>query len=65
MVLDRLLDSRSHGFLLDRDPLWRLQDSMRRFDDPARGKPVANIDAIEQPPPGHEKQETDNKGLLH
>jgi integrase len=42
-----------------------LQDSMRRFDDPARGKAVAKIDTREHPPLGHDKTETDPEGLLH
>lgn len=42
-----------------------LQDSMRRFDELARGKPVAKEDSIEQPPLGHEKPETDSKDRLH
>jgi Phage integrase family len=42
-----------------------LQESMRRFDDPAHGKPVANDDQIEQRPLSHNKPETDSKDRLH
>jgi integrase len=42
-----------------------LQDSMRRFDDPARGKPVAKVDQREQRPLGHEEPEADSKDRLH
>jgi integrase len=42
-----------------------LQDSMRRFDEPAHGKPVANEDQIEHPPLRHEKSERDGKNRLH
>ena len=42
-----------------------LQESMRRFDDPARGKPVANEDQVEQRPLSHDEPKTDNKDRLH
>ena len=41
-----------------------LQDSMRRFDG-ARGKPVANQEAIEHPSVSHEETEATEKGTLH
>jgi integrase len=42
-----------------------LQESMRRFDDSARGKPVAKIDQVEQRPFSHDESEADNKDRLH
>lgn len=42
-----------------------LQDSMRRFDEAARGKPVAIADQIEQRPLSHEESWTDSKDRLH
>jgi len=41
-----------------------LQESMRRFDA-ARGKPVANQAAIEQPPVSREQADESDKGTLH
>jgi integrase len=42
-----------------------LQESMRRFDEPASGKAVANEHQIEHPPLRHEKSEKDGKDRLH
>jgi len=42
-----------------------MPDSMRRFDNPSRGKLVAKPEHAEQPPLSHEDQEVDSKDLLH